>query len=101
MHASNPVHDAGARIEVDYAAIRSLAARLRDLAQHLSSAGGIVQPELDSDLFGRLAYVQSDWSRHRRNVQSFLSGTADSLDQIVARYEKTNDMIASAATVRG
>lgn len=88
----------GDTISVDFSTLRILAGQLRDLAQHVSDHCAIVQPALDSDLFGKLSDVESDWSSHRHKLQSFLSDTATAVDQIVVEYEKTNDMVRRAAT---
>lgn len=98
MQQSTTRHDPAAGIRVDYAALHRLSADLRGLAHQLGYRSVIVQPALDSDLFGRLTNVENDWSSHRRHLQSFLSDTAKTIDDIVAQYEKTNDMIASAAS---
>jgi hypothetical protein len=88
---------AGTTISVEFSTLRVLAAQLRDLALQLSTHCAIVQPELDSDLFGKLTAVENDWTAHRHKLQSFLSDTATSVDGIVAEYEKTDDMVADAA----
>jgi len=90
--------DQGSAITVDYAALRGLAADLRSLAQQVTNRSLIVQSDLDHDLFGRLTSVENDWSTHRRKLQSFLSDTAQTVDDIVAQYEKTDDMIAAATS---
>jgi len=88
----------GPTISVDFSTLRILAGQLRDLAQHLSNRCAIVQPALDRDLYGKLSDVESDWTSHRHKLQSFLADTASTVDQIVAEYEKTNDMITRATS---
>lgn len=100
MRDDSPATSSGDTIDVDFDALRALAGQLRDLVQQLSLHGAIVQPELDRDLFGKLAAVDRGWSLHRRQLQSFLSDTATTVDRIVAEYEKTDDLIASAANSR-
>lgn len=93
-----PPGPAGATITVDFHALRRLAQTMHELSGRLAGPGEIASAELDSDLLGRLKSVDGDWSAHRRQLQSFLSDTAAAVEQIVAQYEKTDDMIASAAT---
>jgi uncharacterized protein YukE len=88
-------------IRADFERMLGFAAELRDLARELAGRSGFVHCEaLDHDLGGHLHQVEKDWKAYRSQVQSFLSETADTIKQIVAQYEKTNDTVASAATSR-
>ncbi|HEU5269675.1 MAG TPA: hypothetical protein VFU36_07100 [Jatrophihabitans sp.] len=92
---------ADAVIRADFERMHGFAHRLRELAQEVGDRSGFVHCEaLDRDLTGHLHEVEKDWTKHRLQVQSFLCETADSIDRIVAEYEKTNDTVASAATCR-
>ncbi|HEX2903796.1 MAG TPA: hypothetical protein VHO01_10120 [Jatrophihabitans sp.] len=98
MRAPEPIAAAGARIDVDFGQLRQLAQQLRDVAGCLDGRANLASAELDIDLLGHLRVLDQDWSRHRRQLQSFLLDTAAAVAQIVAQYEKTDDMIATAAT---
>jgi hypothetical protein len=88
-------------IRADFDRMRDYAAELRGLAREVADRSGIVHCEvLDHDLGGHLHQAEKDWKAYRSRLQSFLSETADTIDRIVARYEKTNDTVASAATCR-
>ena len=94
-----PVTDA--TIRADFDRMHAFARRLRKLAQEVSDRSGFARcATLDRDLSGHLHQVEKDWMTHRSQMQSFLSETANSIDRIVAEYEKTNDTVASAATPR-
>jgi hypothetical protein len=93
-----PVVDVAIRADFDQ--MRSFAQDLHELARDLSARSGFVHCEaLNHDLIGHLHQVEKDWTAHRSQLQSFLSETANTIVRIVAEYEKTNDTVASAATV--
>jgi hypothetical protein len=90
-----------AAIEVDFQRLRTMANNLRELAQQLGDQSAFVHSgALDHDLVGQFSKVEKDWAAHRCRLQSFLSETASTMQQIVVEYEKTNDTVASAATIR-
>jgi len=88
-------------IRADFDRMRDYAARLRGLARELADRSGFVHCEaLDHDLSGHLHRAEKDWRAYRSRVQSFLSESADTIELIVAQYQKTDDTVASAATCR-
>jgi uncharacterized protein YukE len=90
-----------AMIRADFQSMRTLAGDLRGLARQVGDRSGFVHSDaLDHDLTGQLRKVENDWVTHRSRLQSFLSQTAATIQQIVVEYEKTNDTVASAATTR-
>ena len=101
MRTENGSAAGAAAIQADFQRMRTLAGGLRELAQQLGDRSGFVHSDaLDHDLVGQLDKVENDWSAHRSRLQSFLSETASTIQQIVVEYEKTNDTVASAATIR-
>jgi hypothetical protein len=101
MRAEENGSTRAATIQADFQRMRTLAGGLRELAQQLGDHSGIVHSDaLDHDLVGHLSKVEKDWTAHRSRLQSFLSETASTIQQIVVEYEKTNDTVASAATIR-
>jgi hypothetical protein len=90
-----------AMIRADFQRMRTLAGDLRELARQVGDRSGFVHSDaLDHDLTGQLRKVENEWVAHRSRLQSFLSQTAATIQQIVVEYEKTNDTVASAATTR-
>ena len=88
-------------IRADFDRMRGYAVRLRGLARELADGSGFVHCEaLDHDLAGHLHQAEKDWKAYRSQLQSFLSESADTIELIVAQYQKTNDTVASAATCR-
>jgi hypothetical protein len=88
-----------AGVAADFDGMQRLARDLRDLARTVGDKRSIGHSDaLDVDLRGQLHRVESDWSEHRRHLQSFLTDVADSLDRVVAEYRKTDAAVAAAAT---
>jgi len=86
-------------IRADFDRMRDYAVGLRGLARELADRSGFIHCEaLDHDLAGHLHQAEKDWKAYRSQLQSFVSESADTIERIVARYEETNDIVASAAT---
>jgi hypothetical protein len=100
MRNDDAVLTPGPAVRVDFSSLHGFAAELRVLAQQVIDRCSFIHTGLDSDLDGELGRVENDWLSHRRQLQSFLSDTARSLDAIVAQYEKTNDSVARAGRPR-
>ncbi|MFL6163410.1 MAG: hypothetical protein ACJ74U_14425 [Jatrophihabitantaceae bacterium] len=101
MRDKNMLTAGDVMITVDFDRMRRLARDLRELAQRVGGHSGFVHSDaLDHDLTGHLHRVENDCRVHRSHLQSFLSETATTIERIVAEYEKTNDTVASAATIR-
>jgi hypothetical protein len=101
MREQNLSAAGAAAIQADFQRMRTLAGSVRELAQQLGDRAGFVHSDaLDHDLAGQLNKAEKDWTAHRSRLQSFLSETASTIQQIVVEYEKTNDTVAAAATLR-